>query len=240
MAADFHDRRDPRRNAEFKLPPGYRLQKAFPPSGMGLVLLVTNETQALNRPEVLKTVNPRKIKDEELLKRFRREAQQLSRIRHPGVVTVYAAGEHEGWPFFTMEYLEGGSLSDRLAAGPLPLRQATVWFARVARALHWIHSQGIAHRDIKPANMLFTKVDGEEQIKLSDFGLAKQLDPRPKAAPGETLSEALTKHWTVLGTPGFIAPELLSDHFLPTGLGDSARARWRPTCLPWALRSTKP
>src|SRR5262249_30899947 len=130
----------------------------------------------------------------ERLARFRAEADAVARLQHPGIVQVYEVGEHDGRPFFSMELAEGGSLEKRLAGTPLPPRPAAALVAGRDRATRAAHERGVVHRDLKRSNVLLT-ADGVP--KVSDFGLAKQLD----AAAGQTASGA------VLGTPSYMAPE---------------------------------
>jgi tetratricopeptide (TPR) repeat protein len=128
------------------------------------------------------------------LARFRAEAEAVARLRHPNIIQVYEVGEHNGRPFFSMEYAEGGSLAQRLAGAPPSAREAAALLEVLARAVHAAHEAGIVHRDLKPANVLLT-ADGTP--KVADFGLAKRLD----VDGGHTRSEQL------LGTPGYMAPE---------------------------------
>jgi serine/threonine-protein kinase len=125
--------------------------------------------------------------------RFRAEALAVGRLQHPNIVQVFEVGEVAGRPFFSLEYLDGGSLTMRCGV-PTPPRDASALVARLARAVHYAHERGIVHRDLKPANVLL-RADGTP--KIADFGLAKHLDDHS----GPTLSGA------VLGTPSYMAPE---------------------------------
>jgi serine/threonine-protein kinase len=127
------------------------------------------------------------------LTRFRTEVTAAARLAHPGIVTVYEVGEHNGLPFFSLEYCPGGSLKQKLAGAPLPPRQAAELVADLAEAMHEAHRHEIVHRDLKPANVLLT-ADGKP--KVADFGLAKKL-----SEPGLTASGA------IVGTPSYMAPE---------------------------------
>src|SRR5262249_16935035 len=133
------------------------------------------------------------------LARFRAEAEAVARLQHPNIVQVYEIGEHEGRPFYSMEYVDGTSLAQHLAGSLLLPRQAAALVAHVAHALHCAHQQGIIHRDLKPANVLLP-ADGaasaEPQTarlapKVTDFGLAKQLQD----------DSGLTQTGAVMGTP---------------------------------------
>src|SRR5262249_48935781 len=131
------------------------------------------------------------------LARFHSETELIARLHHPNVVQVYDTGEHEGRPYFTMEHLDGGSLAQRLAVAPLAAPAAAELVEVLARAVPFAHEQGIVHRDLKPANVLLA-ADGTP--KITDFGLAKQLE-------GETATPAgayRTESGTILGTPAYM------------------------------------
>jgi hypothetical protein len=118
----------------------------------------------------------------------------VARLQHPGIVQIFEVGEHEGTPFFSLEFVAGGSLAARLAQGPLPPKQAAALAEAVARAMQAAHDRGIVHRDLKPQNVLLTE---DSQPKVTDFGLAKQLEgPAGQTRTGE-----------VMGTPSYMAPE---------------------------------
>jgi predicted outer membrane repeat protein len=131
------------------------------------------------------------------LERFRREYEGVARIRHPNVIGIHHAGQHEGKPYFVQDLIEGSSLEDRLTKGPLPLDQAAQLTLEIANALHFAHEQGIFHRDVKPSNILLTP--GGAPV-LVDFGLVKDttlIFSKP----------SLTKTGMGLGSPGYWSPE---------------------------------
>ena len=107
------------------------------------------------------------------VERFRVEAMAAADLAHPHIVPVFQVGEHEGQPFFTMQYIEGTTLARRLADGPMPGLDAARLLVPVCRAIHSAHDRGILHRDLKPSNIL---IDREGHPYVSDFGLAKRLD----------------------------------------------------------------
>jgi WD40 repeat protein/tetratricopeptide (TPR) repeat protein len=148
----------------------------------------------LKRLVALKMILGRDDATEQALARFRHEAEAIARLRHPHIVQVYEIGEAEGRPFFSLEFVDGGSLAERLRGTPLPPRQAAELAEVLARAVHAAHQEGIVHRDLKPANVLLA-ADGTP--KITDFGLAKRLDDDS----GQTLPGQ------VMGTPSYMAPE---------------------------------
>jgi serine/threonine-protein kinase len=143
----------------------------------------------LGRTVALKLLSPTADLD-----RFRREAQAVAALAHENVMRVYDYGEDEAGPFIALEWLPGGTLEDRLAAGSLPPDEAHRVAAGIAAGLAHLHARGLVHRDLKPANVLF---DEEGRPKLADFGLAR------RTAGSGTLTEA----GTVLGTAAYISPE---------------------------------
>jgi eukaryotic-like serine/threonine-protein kinase len=132
--------------------------------------------------------------DDSELARFRTEAETIARLQHPHIVQIFDIGTHDGLPFVALEFVEGGSLTKRLAGCAQPPAEAARLVEKLARAMHAAHQRGVIHRDLKPANVLLT-ADGEP--KITDFGLAKQLDSESgHTIPGQ-----------VMGTPSYMAPE---------------------------------
>jgi serine/threonine-protein kinase len=133
---------------------------------------------------------------EEARKRFFREAETAGRLNHPGIVTVYDAGEDHGLAFIAMEYLPGLPLSEHSTSSTLlPASQVVELLGRVAEALAHAHRQNVVHRDIKPANIMFDAAN--DGLKITDFGIARLTD------------SGTTKTGIVLGTPSFMSPEQL-------------------------------
>ena len=178
--------------AELPNIPGYEVQEELGRGGVGVVYRARH--LRLDRPVALKMLLAGPFARPEERERFRREAQALAALRHPNVVQVHDFGELGGLPYFAMEYVEGGSLAQRLAGTPLPPREAAALAATLAEAVEAAHRSGIVHRDLKPANVLLTAAGTP---KIGDFGLARRLD----GGAGATLTG------TALGTPSYMAPE---------------------------------
>jgi tetratricopeptide (TPR) repeat protein/tRNA A-37 threonylcarbamoyl transferase component Bud32 len=173
--------------------PGYELLEELGRGGQSVVHKARQVS--LNRLVALKQILTGAYAGAAERARFRTEAEAIARLQHPNVVQIYEVGERDGVPFLCLEFVGGGSLAQRLAAGPLPPREAARLVEAVGRAMHAVHQHGIVHRDLKPQNVLLT-ADGVP--KVTDFGLAKCLR---EGAAGNTQSG------DVLGTPAYMAPE---------------------------------
>src|SRR5262249_3455735 len=130
----------------------------------------------------------------EELARFHTEAEAVARLQHPNIVQIYEVGEHDSLPFFSLEFIDGVSLFQKINAKPQPPQEAAQMVELLARAMAVAHERGIIHRDLKPGNILLTR-DGLP--KIADFGLAKRLED----------DSALTKAGTLMGTPSYMSPE---------------------------------
>jgi eukaryotic-like serine/threonine-protein kinase len=172
--------------------PGYEIEEILGRGGMGIVFRARH--LRLNRVIALKMGLSGTYAGPQERQRFRREAEAVAALRHPNVVQVHDVGEADGRPYFAMEYVEGGSLAQKLAGTPLPAHEAAALLMTIAGAVGAAHRAGVVHRDLKPANVLLT-ADGTP--KISDFGLAYRL----------TDEAGLTRTGTVLGTPSYMAPE---------------------------------
>ncbi len=171
---------------------GYEVLGELGQGGMGVVYKARH--RQLKRLVAVKTIKNSAFAGAAERARFRAEAEAVARLQHPHIVQIHEIGEQDGLPFFTLEYMEGGSLARQLGGKPQPPQAAARLVQTLARAMHVAHQQGIIHRDLKPANVLLT-ADG--QPKISDFGLAKRLEE----GSSPTLSGA------ILGTPSYMAPE---------------------------------
>jgi tetratricopeptide (TPR) repeat protein len=172
-------------------PAGYEILGELGRGGMGVVYKARQA--GLNRLVALKMILAGSHAGPDELARFRTEAEAVAALQHPNIVQIYEVGERDSLPYFSLELVEGGSLADRLDGTPWPPRAAAALVAALARATHYAHSRGVVHRDLKPGNVLLTK-DGTP--KITDFGLAKQLD-----------SAGRTRTGAVMGTPSYMAPE---------------------------------
>ena len=192
---------------------GYELLEELGRGGMGVVYRARQSQ--LDRTVALKMVLRGPLATAEDLGRLRGEAAAAARLDHPAIVPVYEVGEQDGQAYFSMQLIEGDTLSARLAEGPLPPRQAAELLVEVARAIHVAHQAGVLHRDIKPSNIL---IDAQGRPHVTDFGLAKRVaglsgdgdrgnneygDDRHAA----TMAESLTRSGAILGTPAYMAPE---------------------------------
>ena len=148
----------------------------------------------LDRPVALKRLAENLARDEDLRRRFVREARLAARLAHPNVVRVFDVGEDEGRPFIAMEYVEGETLAELVARrGPLPAAEAARLGVQMCAALAAAHAAGLVHRDVKPQNLL---LGSDGVLKLGDFGIAVGHE-----------GTRLTLEGTVLGTAGYLAPE---------------------------------
>jgi Tol biopolymer transport system component len=139
--------------------------------------------------------------------RFEREAKAISQLNHPNICTLHDVGEEQGTSFLVMELLDGETLADRLAKGPLPLAEVLRYGVQIADGLDRAHRAGIVHRDLKPGNIMITKAGA----KLLDFGLAKggATSSAAAAADQPTIAKSLTQEGTIIGTFQYMAPEQL-------------------------------
>src|SRR5262245_34895901 len=196
---------------------GYEILEVLGRGGMGIVYQARQVK--LKRLVALKMILSGGHAGPAELARFRTEAEAVARLQHPNIVQIYEVGEQDGRPFFSLEYVDGGSLAQKLGGTPIPPRAAAQLVETLARAVQSAHDRGIVHRDLKPSNILLTvdraqwAVSGKEKSaelsqvtdhwppttvpKIADFGLAKQLDE----------DSGQTRTGAVMGTPSYMAPE---------------------------------
>src|SRR5207302_10153513 len=180
----------------------YEITAALGAGGMGEVYKARDTR--LERTVAIKVLPERLSSSPEVRQRFEREAKTISALSHPHICALYDVGNQDGVEYLVMEYLEGETLSDRLAKGPLPLEQLLRYGIEIAEALDKAHRQGIVHRDLKPGNIMLTK----SGAKLLDFGLAKSA-PSVVDLAGTTQQKPLTQEGTIVGTFQYMAPEQL-------------------------------
>ena len=147
--------------------------------------------------------------DAERLARFRREAEVLASLNHPNIAAVYGLETADGIRALVMEFVDGLTLADRIAQGPMPVDETLAIAKQIAEALAAAHDQGIIHRDLKPANI---KVRADGTVKVLDFGLAKAIEPAGVVASGVSMSPtittpAMTQAGIILGTAAYMSPE---------------------------------
>jgi serine/threonine protein kinase/Tol biopolymer transport system component len=185
----------------------YEILTLLGAGGMGEVYRARDAK--LNRVVALKVLPASFSQDPDRLARFKREAQVLASLNHPHIAAIYGLEDSNGIQALVLELVEGPTLANRIAQGPIPLDDALSIARQVADALEAAHEQGIIHRDLKPANI---KVRPDGTVKVLDFGLAKALDPMSAMDTGATASPtitspAMTRMGVMLGTAAYMSPE---------------------------------
>ena len=185
--------------------PGYEVLGELGRGGMGVIYQARQLSP--RRLVALKMILAGEYAGADALARFHNEAEAVARLSHPNIVPIHQVGEHNGRPYLTLEFVEGGNLAQKLRAGSLPFREAAELLQQLAQAVHFAHSRGIIHRDLKPANILLAPADADSASslgvpKITDFGLAKQRDGMVSVAAGPR-----TQSGAILGTPSYMAPE---------------------------------
>ena len=174
----------------------YSLEEQIGIGGMATVWRATDTL--LGRQLAIKRLSPHLKADRAASERFRREGQAAAQLNHPGILTVFDAGEDDDGPWIAMELIEGETLAHRLAAnGPMDPATVAGFIEQAAAAVDYAHENGIVHRDIKPANLM---IEPDGRIRLADFGIAKPLgDSATITSPGE-----------MVGTISYVAPEIIN------------------------------
>jgi serine/threonine protein kinase/WD40 repeat protein/Flp pilus assembly protein TadD len=170
----------------------YEIVREIARGGMGIVFEARQVS--LKRMVALKMILAGQLADEDAVRRFHTEAEAAANLDHPGIVPIFEVGQHEGQHYFSMGFVDGQSLSQRLAGGPLPPREAADLIRRVSEAIEYAHQRGVIHRDLKPSNIL---LDANGNPRVSDFGLAKKVQ-------GDC---ELTGSGQIMGTPSYMPPE---------------------------------
>jgi serine/threonine protein kinase/Tol biopolymer transport system component len=194
----------PMRTGDFVGP--YEIVSSLGAGGMGEVYRARDAK--LNRDVAIKVLPELFSTDPERLARFRREAQVLASLNHPNIGHIYGLEDQSGVHALVLELVEGPTLADRIAQGPIPLNEAIPIAKQIADALECAHELGIIHRDLKPANI---KLRPDGTVKVLDFGLAKALDPVTASSPDSmnspTLTARATQFGVIVGTAAYMAPE---------------------------------
>jgi WD40 repeat protein/tRNA A-37 threonylcarbamoyl transferase component Bud32 len=196
--------------------PGYEILGTLGQGGMGVVYKARQ--LRLKRIVAIKFIRANARTDTPTLRRFQSEAEAVAKLRHPNIVQLYELGEHRGVPYLTLEYVEGGTLAQKLGEHPFTVPDAAALLLSLASATQAAHAAGVIHRDLKPANILLSGDRGQETgdrkaepstlsaltpvscpltPKISDFGLAKHTDS----------DDGQTRTGAILGTPNYMAPE---------------------------------
>ena len=170
----------------------YELLEEVARGGMGVVYKA--QQKALGRIVAVKMMLTGKLANEADVQRFQIEAQAAASLQHPNIVPIHEVGQHEGLHYFSMDFVEGRSLSAVLRENVLPAKQAASYVRQMAEAIHYAHQQGTLHRDLKPSNVL---IDSRDQVRITDFGLAMRVE-------GDS---GLTQTGQIVGTPSYMPPE---------------------------------
>ena len=180
----------------------YQLLSPLGAGGMGVVWKARDEK--LDRDVAVKTLPARLVADEQALARFEREAKAVAALSHPNILAIYDFGQEGGRHYAVVELLEGQTLREVLAAGPLTPKKAVEYGRQIAEGLAAAHARGIVHRDLKPENVFVTR-DGH--VKILDFGLAVQRTAAEANITSSPTEARVTEPGVAMGTPGYMAPE---------------------------------
>jgi eukaryotic-like serine/threonine-protein kinase len=173
----------------------YELLEEVARGGMGVVYRARQVS--LDRIVALKMILAGQFAGKQEVLRFRSEAEAAAHLQHPNIVRIHETGEHEGHHYFSMDLVEGRTLTEIVRDGPLSAQRAAKYACRIAQAIHYAHSQGVLHRDLKPSNVI---IDAHDEPRITDFGLAKRMRN----------DFGVTVTGQVLGSPNFMPPEQTS------------------------------
>src|SRR5262252_830561 len=186
----------------------YEITSHIGSGGMGDVYQATDTK--LGRGVAIKFLPEAFSHDTERVARFQREARVLASLNHPNIAAIYDFQEAAGSRFLVLELVDGETLADRIARGPIPIDEALTIAKSICEALEAAHEQGIVHRDLKPANV---KITPDGKVKVLDFGLAKAMESAPTTALSNSptlLSAAASNAGVILGTAAYMSPEQAS------------------------------
>ena len=170
----------------------YELREEIGRGGMGVVYKARQ--RSLNRTVAIKLLVSGAYSSESLLRRFQIEAESAAGLQHPGIVAIHECGEHDGQPYYAMEYVKGANLSEVSNGQPLAPERAARYLRAIAEAVQYAHHRGILHRDLKPSNVL---IDQDDRPRITDFGLAKRMQGQSE----------VTLAGQMLGSPNYSSPE---------------------------------
>ena len=160
----------------------------------------------LKREVAIKILPEEFSRDSDRISRFQREAEVLASLNHPNIANIYDLEEHDGSRYLVLELVEGETLADRIARGPIPVEEAVAIAKQICEALETAHEKGVIHRDLKPANI---KITPDGKVKVLDFGLAKALERAPVSSTmsnSPTILSAATGAM-IVGTAAYMSPE---------------------------------
>ena len=179
----------------------YKILSLLGEGGMGKVYRA--QDTKLEREVAVKALPPEFSREPQRLARFEREAKLLASLNHPNIAAIYGLEEAEGVRFLSLELVEGETLAERVAKGPLPVEEALEVCRQIAEGVEAAHEKGVIHRDLKPANV---KITPEGKVKILDFGIAKALEGE-SAVADLSQPDTLTRTGVILGTAAYMSPE---------------------------------
>jgi serine/threonine protein kinase len=180
----------------------YEITGALGAGGIGEVYRARDT--ALDRDVAIKILPPWLAEDAERIARFEREAKTLAALDHGNIAHIYGLERSGTTAALVLELVDGATLAERIAAGPVPTREALDIAKQIAAALEAAHAHGVVHRDLKPENV---KLGSDGIVKVLDFGIAKVLDTHTASGPKAVTTPAMTEAGAVLGTAAYMSPE---------------------------------